>query len=239
MKLFSKPIAVTALCAGAGLIGLCLRQWLLSAAVDSKGMLTSHPAVYLCWLPVAVVAVVLILCAASRSRCTLVPMPLRAVGAAFSALGLTVMGVQFATRMQGPPDIALCVLAIAGAICSTAEAWLIARRQRIPSFLYFPSILFFIVFLLLRYRQWSCEPELHLYFFQLTAAVGLMFSLYHKALLSEGDARCTRYLVFSRGALFFCICAIAGGSDSIFYGTMAVSLIFDGCTASVTSAPKE
>ena len=229
MKHFLKPVALTGMCAGSGLVCLCLRQWLLSTSIDGKGMLTAHPAALLCWLPVAAVAVALILLGISRCQYILVRSPMHCVGTVFRGLGYAAVAIQITGQMQGASDTAVCVLAAAAALCCIVEAWLLFQNKKVSSLLHLPGILFFIVYLLLCYQQWSGETELQRYCFQLLASVGLMFTVYHKALLAEKVGSSTRYLVFSRAALFFCISAIPGSSNGILYGAMAVSVMFDGC----------
>lgn len=230
MKQFSKPIVLSSLCAGAGLLCLFLRQWLLGAALDSKGLLTPHPAGLLCWLPTIAVAVALVLCWLCKGHYATIATPISTVGTVCGGLGLAAVAIGTARNIYGSVEFILCVLAAVGAVCAAVEAWLSIKSKPVSSLLHLSRILFCIVFLLLRYRQWSGETEFQQYFFQTMAAVGMMFTVYHKALLSVKKGSSLRYLLMSRCSLFFCIAAIPGSSDGFLCGAMALSILFDGST---------
>ena len=88
MKHLSKPTVLSAVCAAAGAVCMCLRHWFYTAGVDGKGLLIpNHPGDLLSWLAAAAAVAVLLLSLRKPVRCRFVPSRLRALGLLFSALG--------------------------------------------------------------------------------------------------------------------------------------------------------
>jgi hypothetical protein len=110
-------------------------------------------------------------------------------------------------------------------------AFAMYRKLRLHPFIYCPPVLFLMFFLICRYQQWSGEPELLRYLFQMLAVIFLMFTAYHRAALESDKKGVRSYLILSRSAIFFCIAAIPGSAYSILYGCCAVALLLDGFTA--------
>ncbi len=233
MKHLSKLPVLTASCAGLGLVSLCVRQWLLSSGTDKKGLLTAgHPGTILSLL--LLVACVCVLCLALRQRqvyrfrnspLSIASMVIFAIGYFCAAWKL------LASRGQALSVIA-GILGILSAVCALFLAFALYRKLRLHPLVYCPFVLFFMFFLVCRYQQWSGEPELQRYLFQMLSVVSLMLSAYHRAAL-EADKKGARiYLLASRAAVFFCIAAIPGSAYGILYGCAAVAIILDGFTVS-------
>lgn len=233
MKYLSKLPVLTALCAALGLVCLCTRQWLLRAGTDEKGLLTAtHPGMLICVLLLA--AALCVLCLALRQQQTyrfrnsalsIVSMVFFAIGygtAAWKLLANRAQTLSMVTGIWG----AVCVL------CALCIAFALSRKVRLHPFVYCPFVIFFMLFLVCRYQQWSSEPELQRYLFQLLSVCSLMVSAYHRAAL-EADKKGARvYLLLSRAAVFFCIAAIPGSVYGPLYGCCAVAIILDGFTVS-------
>lgn len=233
MKHLSKLPVLTGLCAGLGLVNLCVRQWLLSSGTDEKGLLVaSHPGTVLSLLLLA--ACVCVLCLALRQKqvyrfrnspLSIVSMVMFAIGYGFTAWKLL-------SNPRQTLSIIAAALGILSAMCALFIAFALFRKLRLHPLVYCPFVLFFMFFLVCRYQQWSGEPELQRYLFQMLSVVSLMISAYHRAAL-EADKKGVRiYLLVSRAAVFFCIAAIPGSVYGVLYGCAAVAIILDGFTVS-------
>ena len=88
MKHLSRLPVLTALCAGLGILCLCIRQWLLQTGIDSKGLLTAgHPGSPISLLLLAVVVCILCLALRQRQAYHFHPSTLSAVSMVFFAIG--------------------------------------------------------------------------------------------------------------------------------------------------------
>ena len=230
-QLFKLPV-LTALCAALGLVCLCVRQWLLGTAVDDQGLLAvNHPGILISWLLLA--AVVCILCLSLRERQVyhFSPTPLSSVSMLFLAAGYAFAGVKLIADHGQTLSFIAGGLAVFSALCALLLAFAMYRKLRLHPFVYCPPALFLLLFLVCRYQQWSGEPEMPRYLFQMLAVVSLMFTAYHRAALESDKKGVRPYLLLSRAAIFFCIAAIPGSLYGILYGCCAVALLLDGFTA--------
>lgn len=231
MKFLSKLPVVTGLCAILGLACLCIRQWLLSTGVDSKGLLE-----YVHWGKLISVlllaAVICIICLALKKRQVyhFSPTPLSAVSMLFFTVGYSVTAIQLLTTKAQILSAFTGYLAVCSALCTLLLAFALFRKLRLHPFIYCPPALFLMLFLICRYQHWSGEPELHRYLFQMLAVVALMFTTYHRAALESDRKGIRSYLLLSRAAIFCCIAAIPGSLYGVLYGCSAVALLLDGFT---------
>lgn len=231
MKHLSKLPVLTTLCATLGLVCMCIRQWLLSAGTDSKGLLVaSHPGILISWLLLSAAACILCLSLKQRQVYHFSPTPVSAVSMVFFAIGYSTAAIQlFTTHAHTLSMIAGC-FAVCSALCALLLAFALYRKLRLHPFVYCPPALFLMLFLVCRYQQWSGEPELQRYLFQMLAVVSLMFTAYHRAALESDKKGVRAYLLLSRAAIFCCIAAIPGSLYGILYGCGAAALILDGFT---------
>ena len=233
MKHLSKLPVLTALCAALGLICLYVRQWLLRTGPDHKGLLTvSHPGILLSILLLA--AVLCVLCLALRQKQTY-----RFRNSALSVVSMVFFAVGYGSAawklLENRSHTLSAVTGILGAVCVVCAlciAFALLRKLRLHPFVYCPFAIFLMLFLVCRYQQWSSEPELQRYLFQLLCVITLMVSAYHRAALEADKKGARSYLLVSRAAVFFCIAAIPGSTYGILYGCSAVAIILDGFTVS-------
>lgn len=231
MKHLSKLPVLTTLCASLGLVCLIVRQWLLSTGSDSKGLLIAgHPGIFLSWLFLAAVVCLLRFSLRQRQIYHFSPTVLSAVSMLLFVIGYSVSAFQLLSTRAQTLSVIAGILAILSALCSLLLAFAMYRKLRLHPLVYCPSALFLMFFLVCRYQQWSGEPELQRYLFQMLSVVSLMFTAYHRAAL-EADRKGARpYLLLSRAAIFFCIAAIPGSLYGALYGCSAVALLLDGFT---------
>lgn len=233
MKSLSKLPVLTALCASLGLVCLCTRQWLLSTGADDKGLLTAwHPGMVLSLLLLA--AAVCMLCLALRERQVyrFNSSPLSIAGMLLFALGYGYAAWKLLSGSSQVLSVIAGVLGIISVLFSLIVAFALFRKIRLHPLVYCPFVLFYMFLLVCRYQQWSGEPELQRYLFQMLSVITLMLSAYHRAALAADKKGARSYLLVSRAAVFFCIAAIPGSAYGVLYGCAAVAIILDGFTAS-------
>ncbi len=233
MKHLSKLPVLTALCASLGLLCLCVRQWLLRSGVDEKGLLTAgHAGILLSMLLLAAALCVLFLALRQQQVYRFHNSALSIVSTVFFAIGYGSAAWKLIVNHAQTLSIIAGMLGILSALCALYITFALYRKSKLHPFVFCPAALFLMVFLVCRYQQWSSEPELQRYLFQLLSVISLMISAYHRAAL-EADKKGARiYLLVSRAAVFFCIAAIPGSVYGILYGCSAVAIILDGFTVS-------
>jgi len=229
MKQLSKPNVLSALCAGAGLLCLGLRQWLLSTGVDDRGLLiTSHPGNWLSLILAGLVVLALILSLHRSQRCRLVPSRLQALGYLAAAGGFAAACYPLLTS-QTNMSLPAGLLALVCAGTNGFTAVRIWRQKKPVGALLIPDIAFFMLLVLCRYQDWSSEPEFQRFGFLLLALVLLTITAYHRATLVTNRKEWRLYVQFSRAAAFFSLAAIPGTKDGLSLALWALSVFLDGC----------
>lgn len=236
MKFTLKPAMLPWLTLGLGGLGLALRSWLYATGIDGKGLLSaSHPANYLIWLLTVAAVVILALCLRfdlpggtyqklfPRSAATL-------VGCCIGALGIVVSSIVELTALE-KPDYAAVAALVAGILAGASLVYLgLCRLKGIHPSVLFRAVVcvYFMLHLVSQYRNWSSEPQLQEYFFQLMASVLLMMCAYHRAAMDADKHLLRRYLFTHQLGLFFC-CTAMVGHNRLFYLAMAIWTLLDDC----------
>lgn len=218
-----------------GFAGFGLRWWLFSTGVDEKGLLEEgHPANYLTFLLAALAVGTLFLWSQKltkvRSHKKLYPASAVALLGCIAAAG----GIGLTTfyELQGKQDLITAVtVALAGLAFVSVILLGVGRKKGLrPNFLMQAFLTVYLMFhLVSQYRQWSSEPQLQLYCFQLLASVCLMLSAFHGAVLDTQVGSRRRYVFFNQGALFFC-CMSLVGDFWFFYLAMGIFCATNVCS---------
>lgn len=233
MKQLSKLPVLTALCAALGLICLCVRQWLLRSGTDEKSLLVpGHVGTLLSILLLAAALCVVFLALRQQQVYCFRNCATSIVSMVFFAIGYGTTAWKLIAHPSQTLSVITGILGILSALCTLCIAFALYRKSKLHPFVYCPPAVFLMFFLVCRYQQWSSEPELQRYLFQLLSVVSLMVSAYHRAALEADKKGARSYLLVSRAALFFCIAAIPGSIYGILYGCCAVAIILDGFTVS-------
>ena len=231
MKQLTKPSVSAAIFAIGGVFAMLMRFWLLSTGVDHRGLLViSHPGCILSYAICAVLPVALFILMRKEKKAlhfSLTP---------FSAAGYFALAIGFclaAWNLVFTPYLAMRmatgIFGMAGAVCALIAGIYALKGSRTHPLFFCPGILFFACFLYCRYQQWSAEPELQQFVFQLLAAVLSMISLYQRAALSAHIGNNKHYLMWSRSAILVCLAAIPGSQLPLLWLAMAAFFTLDGC----------
>lgn len=219
----------------AGILGLGLGIWLFAGGTDASGLLrTEHPANAGIFILTAIVMLAQFLSTQYLSTPTgyskLFPAFLPAtIGYFVAAAGILSTDIYELVTQKDPSVI---LASLAGFLAAGALVFLGLCRKRgaRPNPLFHSCVtIYLMLHLISQYRNWSAEPQLQVYGFQLLASVFLMLSMYHRATLDAGVGKPKTYMFFNCGALYFCCVALCGGSR-IFYGSMAIYCVTAYCT---------
>lgn len=215
----------------AGTLGLALRCWLLSTT-DLRGLLPEkHPANALTYILLAITLAVCFLGvrrAAPRAECNRL-FPASYIAAAGTVLGAIGMGFYaFALQTDGFLSyvIPICGVLAAGALLFSVYCRLHGLRL---NFVLRGSICVYLLFRTIACcRNWSTEPQLQLYFFELLATVFLLMAGYFRTALDMKTGDCRQYVFFSQAAIF-CCCLSLPGRDWLFFLSAGIWMAADYC----------
>lgn len=233
MKQLKKPYISSAVFALGGLTAMALRFWLLKAGLDDRGLLiTSHLGSILSYalcfgLPIGF----FLLQWKDKPTLHFSASPLTAVGFFALAAGLGFAGWKLLSVTVLTMHLATGIFGIAGALCALVAGIYSLKGFKTHPLFFCPGALFFACFLYCRYQQWSGEPELQRYVFQLLSAVLSMIALYQRSALGVGIGSGKRYLLWSRSAVLMCLAAIPGSQLPLLWIAMAIFFALDGCEA--------
>lgn len=244
MKL--KPKFLPHIAAGAGILALGLRLWLLLTGIDGRGLVVdSHPASLLSYLLIVpVLALVFLLTrkvpgTPPYSKLFKRSLP-ACIGSWAAALGILVDGIVSFFRVEGYLGVLTGIAGIAAAGCLVLIGVCRAKPLRPAWGLHGAVAVFMMLRTLSQYQSWNTEPQLQRYFPQLLACVFLMIAAYYRTALDAGQKERQPFLFFNHGAVFFCLWA-AAGSEPLFYGTMALWAATSGCSTEphISAPPME
>ena len=89
--------------------------------------------------------------------------------------------------------------------------------------------LYLMLHLVSHYRLWSSCPQLQSYAFELLAIVFVMLACYHRAAADAGQGVCRAHTFFSLASVYFCISALPGCDNAIFFLGCALWMFFTPC----------
>lgn len=213
------------------ILGFILRFWLLTAAVDHRGLIVSgHIADIFSWILTAIVLVALLigtepLKEASKYRFNFPPFLQGGLGSCLAAFGILITSlVEF---IQKHPSANLLTFLL-GLLCAAILTFTgFCRLKGIHPSPLFHSIvcIYLTLFLFGRYRMWSSDPQLQDYVFELLAIICLMLASYHRAAFDANFGNRRWYSFFAFAAFYFCMVCLPGCSTPPFFGGCAIWMI--------------
>lgn len=231
MKQLTKPSVSAAVFALGGVAAMVLRFWLLKSGVDDRGLLVTGHLGYILSYVLGLVLPIALFFVLGKGKPALhfAPMPLASVGFFVQAIGFGLAAWTLLSYTTLAMRTVTGIFGIAAALCALVAGIYAIRGYRTHPLFFCPGALFFACFLFCRYQQWSAEPELQRYVFQLAAAVLSMFALYQRSALGVNMGSSRQYLVWSRSAILLCLAAIPGSQLPLLWLCMAMSFALDCC----------
>lgn len=220
---------------GAGGIGLLLRLWLLSST-DEKGFLVANPtAQTLLWVlaitvPTALFFLTRELGEGKKYSFNFPASMTGAIGTGAAAGAISIHSIVGLFTSTAAVDTVCAVLGIISGLALGLAAWCRYLGRR-PNFLLHVMVTIHIMFrLICQYRQWSSDPQILDYSFQIIATIFLMLAAYHRGCFDNdmGDRR--NYAFFALSTLFFCCLSLVRWADSLYYLCIGAWMITDLCS---------
>lgn len=242
MKKLLKPAMLPWFVLVTGSIGVMLRFWLLSSTDDKGFLKTGHFSGILLWIFAAITAGVVIygcLPVVEANKYTFnFPASLPgAVGEGVLGIGILVAGILTLSGSSGFLAVATAIVAFLSVpllvLCSLYR-WKGVK----PLFLLHGIVcLFWVLRLISLYRDWSPEPQLQHYIFQLLANIFMMLSCYQRTAFDTGSGNRRAHAITHLAAIFFCCLSIVGSRDWYLYIACVLWAITDLCR--LTPMPKK
>ena len=235
MKRTLSPALLPRLMLGLGGIGLVLQVWMYGTGIDDRGLLVNwHPAWILLVLLTAAAMVLLFLhCREDKAQGTYhqnFPASLAGfLGSIAEAFGIFLLSM---TGLMDHPDTLNSVTGFLGVLCFPAlvMAGYARWKGKRPSFLLHALVcMFFALRLFCQYRNWSSDPQLQNYCFQMLAGICLMMVAYQRAAFNLNIGSRKAYRFFSLAAVFFCCLSLMAPESKLFYLTAGVGAYTDLC----------
>lgn len=208
---------------GAGALTLGLRLYLYKVGFDHKNILSSyHPLHLICMGLAGLMALYLALAVrkldgSKNPRRNFPAHPLRDLAIIAAGCLMAVHGIALLREAAAvlPRIRAGLALAAAGSMLLSP---FVPRKKPIPQGLLHGIItIFFCVDMLCRYRDWSGNPQLPDYVFQIFACIALCLCSYHRLAFDADLGKRRMMLWCSMMALYLCVTCISGPETEIFY----------------------
>lgn len=226
----------------AGGIGLLLRVWLLSSE-NEKGFLPwNHISAILLYLLTAAFAALLVICTRPlvQGGKYQFNFPASALGGTSALAASLAFLITAISQLQEASDRLASLSGIFGILAAGAMLFVARCRWKglHPSSLFHTAICVWLMLCLIcMYREWSSDPQLLDYCFQLLALACMMLSAYHRAAFDANFGVRHSYVLFNLAGVYFCCLSLAGPDNIIFFMGCAFWLINDLCN--LTPMPKE
>ena len=223
-KLHFLPLAAL----GFGMAAFGLRAALYAFAVDVKGLLVSgHPLTCALWAVVAAGAAFILWNVRSQKGSSTYednfsPSNDAAIGSGLMALGLLMTVTGQPTAASGTLGLLWKILGILS-IPAVALSGVSRYRGKCPFFGFHALLcVFLLIHMVSRYQEWSGNPQLQDYVFELLATVALTLFSYHCAAFETDMGSRRMQLATGLLAVLLCPAALAGSESGwlYIYGTV-------------------
>ena len=235
MKKLLNPIYLPWFVLGTGGIGFALRIWLFTGGVDEKGFLISgHPADILIWALTIFVMVFLLIATRGLQEGGKYSFNFPAslpgsIGCGLCALGFAVTSI---TEFVLTADTLSRITSVLGILSAAVLGFMAYGRWKglRTSVIYHTVIcLYLIARLISQYRNWSWDPRLQDYCFQLLGTVCLMLATYHRAAFDANMGKRRPHAFFHLAAVYLCCLSLVGSENIAFYLGAGAWMLTDLC----------
>ena len=236
MRAKTNRLAVGVLALVGAVGGLILRRWQLNTAFDSDGLVVSGAvSTWVLGIFCALVTLLLALICCRLSRRSEYTasfssgQPELVISLIAAALWLAGSGAALMAQPSGA-NLVVSFLGILSAFCVGATAVLRFRGTVPPVAIHAAPCIYAVVKLIVDFKQWSVDPAVLDYCYELFAAISLMCALYHLG-----------GFCFDRGqrrlSVFWCLMCVVFSAVALASGSMTSRLLLGGtcCWAAVNS----
>ena len=156
--------------------------------------------------------------------------------ALFATIGMAIAAICFCItsilELFSETDMVSLISACLGFLAAATLgylAWARLRGKQLNMLFHGVVCLYLMLHLVSHYRLWSSCPQLQSYAFELLAIVFVMLACYHRAAADAGHGTCRAYTFFSLAAVYFCIAALPGCDNPVFFISCALWMFFTPC----------
>lgn len=202
--------------AAGGFLGLLLRSLLYRIGFDDRGMLSAFHPLQTATVILTLFMGVYLALTVRRSPENTQAHPILQPAAGFLAGCFLLFRTAATFRQMTGPLGACCVLLN---ILAAASMFLLpmAGNRRFPALCHGLVCAAYAADMLIRYRDWSGNPQLPDYCFHVLAGVALSLCAYHTLALHTGLAKPRIHRFWCLSALFLCVLCLAGPEPRAFY----------------------
>ena len=237
MKRFSKPTDLPFIALCGGLLTYIARMLLYISAlgnVDSGLLPTGTLPDLLSWVLIAVTMGLLLVGARSLNGRVRYSRKFR--NALLATIAMSVAAVCFCItsllELLSETGTVSMLSACLGFLAAAALGYLAWGRftGKQPNMIFHSVIcLYLMLHLVSHYQLWSSCPQIQSYAFELLAIVFVMLACYHRAAADAGHGTCRTHFFFSLAAVYFCIAALPGCDNEVFFLGCALWMFFTPC----------
>ena len=194
-----------------GAAGCWLRHMILTDGIDAKGLLISgHPCTLGLWvLSLGYLAAAFVIARGQKIsggfRVYFPPCKIRGI---LGMAGGGIIGLYSAVELLGG-NFLPGILGLLAGICMIFTGRCRCRGRHPSPMFHVVVCLFFIVRLVLSFKNWSADPQVQDYVIQLLACVSLMMFAYHRASFDANQPTPKRTAFFGLCAVFFAVIALS------------------------------
>ena len=236
MKKYLRPQLLPPLTAILGILLLLSRIWLQLGGIDEKGLyISGHTADTISFLLLGIGILGIWLCVRGVSdfaapKTCFPPSLTGAIGCVAGGAGIVLTGI-----LEKPAQAEIVWLLSLVTGCIACVCLLVIGYGRLkgrkPHYLLHCAVtVYFVVHLVSKYRSWSSEPQLQVFFFPLLAGVLLTLAAYQRTCLDAGQGSRKYYGFFQYAAFLGCLAGAP--QDPLFYGCMALWTFTNLCDLS-------
>lgn len=225
----------------AGGIGIALRFWMLAGGTDDKNLYPAHHPgwIALCLFSILIVTAIWrmtrIPCTNNRYHSNFPPSVLGGIGYLVLATGIVITAWSEMSVGGSPLALPTCILGFLSAGGLYWAAMLSYSGKRTPFAVHALPCFYFALRVFLMGRILGAEPEISRFLFRFLAGLSLLPAFYQRWAFDVDLGNRRKYLFWNLIAGYFCLVAIPGSADWLFYLTAAVWLLTNLCALKFTS----
>lgn len=244
MKKYLRPKFLPIVVIVAGLIGTLLRWWTIGAGPDKEGLYAPQPVAWtLLWIvTILTLTAVVVLSAKLKNPGKYAdnfPASLPgAIGAGLAALGVGFNRLVFPISVANLLSILTSLLGIVTFAVLVLSALNRYQGKKPPFFVHAVPCIFFALRIFLLARVWSNAPQVSVFLFPFLASICVMLASYQLACFDVNLGKRRASLFWSLSAVYFCLLALPGSDEPLFYIGMAAWLLTNLCSLRPLKARK-
>lgn len=236
MRKFLRPKHLPFLILAFSALGVLMRLWTIGSGPDKNNLYAANPMAWtLLWIVSFGAAVSVLLLTAplnipGRYSQNFPPSIPGAIGTGLAALAIMTSGLSMLTASADMLTSITGFLGIVSAIALVLVAFSRFNGQRPNFLLHALMCLFFALRIFNKCKMWSNEPQVGVFLMPFLASVCVMLAAYQLASFDVDLGNRKHSLFWSLMGIYFCVLALPGSDEALFYFLLAVWLLTNLCS---------